>query len=410
MLMSPYTASGEQERPYSAGGLLSTAPAARTIYSYSAPSSPYPAYPRSRTQSYEGAQVYPATTPCSCPDCVAPAYAMNDATYYTEPFPSTSNYAALPYPPAALYSKAPAEQPVFRPVAQRPPVPYYASAPPQPSPPLVDQLPVPDPLYSQPAWRPSTAPSPPALQPPFSERDQPLYDYYPPPPQQTSSQLLSPFVPATPLDRRRSSSGVSFFGEQRVITRRASSFQLGGSPRSETSYGSDEADDRHDHTVTPFMHKLHFLLNNPEYSDVIRWNAAGTAFVFAHSTEKLATAFGKVFRHSNSHSFTRQLNLYTMKRLSSMELHAAVESVPHPQSDLTSADFAGFSHPLFFRDSPDRVCDLSRIKPKAPPKKKSMQNLAAAGKLGNGPPPRTRTLRSLRSDSKIGGGMQGRKL
>jgi hypothetical protein len=92
--------------------------------------------------------------------------------------------------------------------------------------------------------------------------------------------------------------------------------------------------------------------------------------------------------------------------MTSLELHAAVESSPYPGSSLTSADYAGFSHPAFFRESPGKPCDHSRIKPKMG-KKPSAKNLAAARAAASGAS--AARGRSLRSDGKIGGGMGARK-
>jgi len=75
--------------------------------------------------------------------------------------------------------------------------------------------------------------------------------------------------------------------------------------------------------------------------------------------------------------------------------------VPHPHSPLTSADFSGFSHPLFYRDGPGDVCDLSRLRPKMG--KKSSSRSLAPGSAGG-------RARSLRSDGKVHGGMMGRKV
>lgn len=54
--------------------------------------------------------------------------------------------------------------------------------------------------------------------------------------------------------------------------------------------------------------QLHFLLSSPEY-DCIRWTADGRSFVFAASSPELITAFAQVFRHRNTNSFVRQLNI-----------------------------------------------------------------------------------------------------
>ncbi|GAA5888825.1 hypothetical protein JCM6882_002867 [Rhodosporidiobolus microsporus] len=399
---------------------MTTAPTARTIYSYSTPSSPYPAYQRSTSQ-----RVYGNAAPCSCPDCHSSG--ISAPRYASEPYASTSYAAEAPlqFPPDAYQPYLQTDQPLYRPIPVRPEPAYsYAAGPPPslPSPPLEDQLPIPEPLSYPSNWAPDPIPSPPPFPPPpvsrYTERappfERPAYAYQPQTPNTPSTGLLAPFSLKGNLDRRRSSGGSSIYEPSTMtLSRRSSAMSLGspfGSECSFGSYGSDEGEEPRQDIVTPFMSKLHLLLSNPEYNEVIRWNADGTAFMFAQSTQELSDAFSKVFRHGNSHSFVRQLNIYDFKRLTSLELHAAVESNPHPGSPLTSADFAGFAHPLFFRDQPNNICDLSKIKPKMG-KKPSTRNLAAMAKQRASPyEPVTIRTRALRSDGKVGGGMKGRKL
>jgi len=99
-------------------------------------------------------------------------------------------------------------------------------------------------------------------------------------------------------------------------------------------------------------------------------------------------------------------NLDSFKRLPALELHTAVTSVPHPHSDLTSADFSGFHHPLFYRDTPGNPCDLTRLRPKMG-KKSSAKNLASS-QASSSSSSASRS-RALRSEGKVGGGMAGRK-
>ncbi|GAA6043233.1 hypothetical protein JCM8097_008473 [Rhodosporidiobolus ruineniae] len=411
----PAPAFGERERSTSAGSsssfLQTAAPTGRTIYSYSAPSSPYPGYPSTEAPRYVAtATPTYSSAPCNCADCYSAGPSVPSvSSYVSAPYPSGPTYVPtppLPIPPGSYQAYGQPEQPLYRSVAVRPDTAEsytYRASPPLSSPPTDDVLPRPEPLFyhsSASSWAPQPNRSPPSLQAPFVENQSWGRPTYAPPetPLPPSQHLLTPFALRTNLDRRRSSAGSSVY-DAPSLSRRSSALSL-GSPYdgSERSAGSDE--ERHE-AVTPFMSKLHYLLNSPDFSEFIRWDASGTAFVFAHSTEGLANAFSKVFRHNNSHSFVRQLNIYDFKRLTSLELHAAVESAPFPYSPLTSADFAGFSHPLFYRDSPQGACDLARLKPKMG-KKPSTRNLAAQAKLspsvfsslGNNKP------RSLRSEGK----------
>ena len=105
------------------------------------------------------------------------------------------------------------------------------------------------------------------------------------------------------------------------------------------------------------------MLNNPEYNDVIRWNRDGNAFTFAHSSPEFLTVLGTFFRHSNVHSFVRQLNICTscprprplasprlklgadfpvdadaFTRLTSLDLVEALEGTSYS----AASDFSGF--------------------------------------------------------------------
>ncbi|BGP36405.1 hypothetical protein JCM10449v2_000306 [Rhodotorula kratochvilovae] len=443
----------ERERSFSEGSLVQ-APPARTasslppqltllgppltssvnlhvlqIYGYAAaPPAEGASYPRSASQVFTGGSdgSYPST-PCNCAECFARPSSSSGVPQaygelYTVPAPYVYSYApaaGLPYPVDAYRPQQQAsypDQPVYRPIPR--PADYATSSyplppAPLPSPPIEDQLPHLEPLppYRSDWSPPNGSSSSSSLllpDPPFLSRQS---SYEQGAPYQPQTPVASPFLPAPislPLnmDRRRSS-GASLL--ETALSRRPSCLSLGSPYGSEYSIGSEEAFE--ERTTTPFMTKLHFLVHNPELAEVIRWNAEGNAIVFAHASTQLSEALARVFRHGNAHSFVRQLNIYDFKRLSSLELHTAVESLRRPESPLTSADFSGFSHPLFFRDSPGRACDLTRLKPKVG-KKPSTKNLASAAKAaavvaaagGAGRP------RNLRSDGKVGGGMQGRKV
>ncbi|GAA5827246.1 hypothetical protein JCM11251_001187 [Rhodosporidiobolus azoricus] len=405
--------------------MSSTAPPARTIYgSYITHSSPYASYPRSESQRVYGSV---DAGPCSRADwssttSVAPRFGA-------EPYASTSAYvyeAPLHCPTDGSYQRyGETDQPLNQPQSVRPSTSYsYITEPNHflTTPSLEDQLPNPEPLiYSSSTWAPTPAPPPPHFAPPYHHAEQvslsepSSHHVQPHPSAEPSTGLRAPHSLKGNMDRRRSSSGSSIYEARGSLSRRSSALELAstfGSERSFCSFGSDEGDEPRQDVVTPFMSKLHLLLNNPEYNEVIRWNGAGDQFIFARDTQELSEALSKVFRHGNSHSFVRQLNIYDFKRLSSLELHTAVESNPHPCSPLSSADFAGFAHPLFFRDRPGRLCDLTKIKPKMG-KKPSTRDPSVMAKARSSPysaPVSVRT-RVLRSDGgRIGGSMKGRMI
>ncbi|KAK4701703.1 hypothetical protein P7C70_g4525, partial [Phenoliferia sp. Uapishka_3] len=137
------------------------------------------------------------------------------------------------------------------------------------------------------------------------------------------------------------------------------------------SPGADGDDDKANDIVTPFISKLSHLLSHSDYTEFIRWNTAGDSFIFAHTSPDLLDIFARFFRHSNVHSFVRQLNIYGFTRLSTLNLLSAIDSVSYPHSSLSASDFSGFSHPAFWRERPGNPCDLTRIKPKVTKTKSS---------------------------------------
>lgn len=51
-------------------------------------------------------------------------------------------------------------------------------------------------------------------------------------------------------------------------------------------------------------------MKNPALSQIIQWNEEGTGFMIANSTEFSAKVLPLYFKHSNMHSYIRQLNMY----------------------------------------------------------------------------------------------------
>ncbi|GAA6063913.1 hypothetical protein JCM10212_003531 [Sporobolomyces blumeae] len=426
-----YGSSSSDAGPYA---LAQPALLARQAYDYAPASSGLVHFARQPSQSPVSevgayASTGPSSTqPCSCADCY-PTTGPDASIFHTggpatsfgdTPYPVQSRGLAVPAPPAATSSSYAASTAydgtnptprIYRPIP-RPAYFHSLSAPPSRNP----TPPVEEPMYFQPLVYQQVGPWPnaslqdPSLRPiPFAQPSPFLGSStssassdrsggFPP------SYLYPPPTTSATEDRtqhRRGSAGSVIDGS--ILSRRASTFST--SPHgSDHSVGSDdgEAPERSE-TTTPFMSKLSYLINNGEFRNVIRWNSDGTSFVFAHQAEEFADCLSRVFRHSNSHSFVRQLNIYDFKRLSALELHAAFASVPVPDSKLSSSDFAGFSHPLFFRPTTDRPCDLSKIKPKVPRKPTSNRNLAAASLIVPDRP------RALRMDGKVGAAIQRKK-
>ncbi|KAK4052862.1 SEA (Seh1-associated) complex subunit [Microbotryomycetes sp. JL221] len=112
--------------------------------------------------------------------------------------------------------------------------------------------------------------------------------------------------------------------------------------------------------ITPFISKLARLLDDPTTDHLIRWTNDGTSFTFAHKSSQLLELFSKLFRHNKLASFVRQLNIYGFIRLQPKDVHhACLNSPPSIETE-----FSGFWHPLFFRSSPQRTCDMTAIKPR----------------------------------------------
>ncbi|KWU42095.1 hypothetical protein RHOSPDRAFT_27192 [Rhodotorula sp. JG-1b] len=95
--------------------------------------------------------------------------------------------------------------------------------------------------------------------------------------------------------------------------------------------------------VKPFIAKLAHLLARPEtYQDCIVWDAAGEAFILNASKRLTGEVFPRLFGHGTLASFTRQLNVYGFRRLSSSELASRIDV-----ADQTG--YSGWQHDLFKR-------------------------------------------------------------
>lgn len=83
--------------------------------------------------------------------------------------------------------------------------------------------------------------------------------------------------------------------------------------------------------ATPFPVKLHQLLEEDAYPDIISWQPHGRSFILRDPQAFLAKVMNKYFKQTKLTSFQRQLNLYAFKRIS------------------TGPDKGSYYHELFLR-------------------------------------------------------------
>ncbi len=89
--------------------------------------------------------------------------------------------------------------------------------------------------------------------------------------------------------------------------------------------------------ATPFPVKLHQLLEEGKYPDVISWQPHGRCFLLRKPHEFLTKVMTKYFKQTKLTSFQRQLNLYAFRRISS------------------GPDKGAYYHELFLRGK-DKLC------------------------------------------------------
>lgn len=64
-----------------------------------------------------------------------------------------------------------------------------------------------------------------------------------------------------------------------------------------------------------FVRKLYKMLEDPQYSEVVRWGDQGDSFVVLENEKFTKTILPKHFKHSNFASFVRQLNKYDFHKV-----------------------------------------------------------------------------------------------
>ncbi|BGP40288.1 hypothetical protein JCM10450v2_004268 [Rhodotorula kratochvilovae] len=137
---------------------------------------------------------------------------------------------------------------------------------------------------------------------------------------------------------------------------------------------SPSASDEETEVVTPFISKLSYLLQHPEYEPWVRWDTTGQYLLVAHTKPHLLHILERFFRHTVTSSFIRQLNIYGFKRASTAQLLNILDATPFASSvtlpdgtfeTFSAADFSAFHNPLFFRSpAPNGAqCRLGALKP-----------------------------------------------
>ncbi|KAH8164237.1 hypothetical protein CIB48_g3997 [Xylaria polymorpha] len=108
-----------------------------------------------------------------------------------------------------------------------------------------------------------------------------------------------------------------------------------------------------------FVRKLYKMLEDPAYSEVVRWGDHGDSFVVLENEKFTKTILPKHFKHSNFASFVRQLNKY--------DFHKVRHNEENGHSPYGASAWE-FKHPEFRADRKD---NLDNIRRKAPAPRKS---------------------------------------
>ncbi|KAK8088322.1 response regulator [Apiospora hydei] len=108
-----------------------------------------------------------------------------------------------------------------------------------------------------------------------------------------------------------------------------------------------------------FVRKLYKMLEDPNYSEVVRWGDGGDSFVVLENEKFTKTILPKHFKHSNFASFVRQLNKY--------DFHKVRQSEENGQSPYGKEAWE-FKHPAFRADAKN---NLDNIRRKAPAPRKN---------------------------------------
>ncbi len=96
--------------------------------------------------------------------------------------------------------------------------------------------------------------------------------------------------------------------------------------------------------TTPFPVKLHMLLEENEYADIISWQPHGRCFLLHDPKQFLEVVMPRSFKQTKLTSFQRQLNLYGFSRLTS------------------GPDKGGYYHELFLRGKRQLCSKMIRMR------------------------------------------------
>ncbi|KAK6085144.1 HSF-type DNA-binding protein [Seiridium cupressi] len=126
--------------------------------------------------------------------------------------------------------------------------------------------------------------------------------------------------------------------------------------------GSNNSSDFATNSRSMQVRKLYKMLEDPSYSEVVRWGDSGDSFVVLENEKFTKTILPKHFKHSNFASFVRQLNKY--------DFHKVRQNEETGQSTYGQNAWE-FKHPEFNRDAKH---NLDNIRRKAPAPRKAQNN------------------------------------
>ncbi|KAL1962956.1 hypothetical protein VTN77DRAFT_8802 [Rasamsonia byssochlamydoides] len=111
-----------------------------------------------------------------------------------------------------------------------------------------------------------------------------------------------------------------------------------------------------------FVRKLYKMLEDPTYSEIVRWGDEGDSFVVLECEKFTKTILPKHFKHSNFASFVRQLNKY--------DFHKVRQNNEETGQSPYGPNAWEFKHPEFKANNKD---SLDNIRRKAPAPRKPTQ-------------------------------------